>query len=125
MHFHLLSFSFLVVVVIAGAPSNKTAPNKPDPCAVITLLATEFYSNSSSTSILEMELHLTSLTDSGKTFAFSPELGIQCLQSSAIDKDLASNYAEELKKYYEFQSTLAYLKGKLIDALLSVDITQS
>ncbi|PVH76795.1 hypothetical protein DL98DRAFT_357750, partial [Cadophora sp. DSE1049] len=39
------------------------------------------------------------------------ELANKCLQSSTIDNELAASYIKELKKYMEFETTLAYLKA--------------
>ncbi|PVH71096.1 hypothetical protein DL98DRAFT_616536 [Cadophora sp. DSE1049] len=44
-----------------------------------------------------------------------PSLAYACLQSSAIDNNLAASYVTELKKYYQFQSSIAYLKNPPTD----------
>jgi hypothetical protein len=111
MHFQLFSLPLLVGGVLARSLGNITAPGKPDPCGIITSMITDFSSDPSSMYLLQRKFASDSSTDSGKNFLFSPELGIKCLRSSTIDTKLASNYAKELKKYYEFQSTLTYLKG--------------
>lgn len=56
-----------------------------------------------------------------KTSPLKPLLAYACLQSSAIDNTLAASYIQELKKYYQFQSSIAYLKSKLTVAGLSID----
>lgn len=38
------------------------------------------------------------------------KLAHQCLTSTPIEKDVATGYVDQLKEYFEFQSTLAYLK---------------
>jgi hypothetical protein len=50
--------------------------------------------------------------DTGYSLLLDPELANQCLLSSTIDNNLASSFVKEYKKYIEFQTTLAYLKGE-------------
>jgi hypothetical protein len=49
--------------------------------------------------------------DAGDSLLFDPVLANQCLLSSTIDNGLATSFVQEYKKYIEFQTTLAYLKG--------------
>lgn len=52
--------------------------------------------------------------DTGLNLNIAPSIANACLLSSGIDKDLAIDFIVELKKYLEFQTTLAYLKGTLL-----------
>ncbi|KAE9364686.1 hypothetical protein N431DRAFT_474269 [Stipitochalara longipes BDJ] len=92
--------SAFVAAFAAGALSPPTASNdtspSSNPCGYITQQVTAFYSNSS---------------NSDSAYTFKPSLGLACLQSSVIDNELATSYVKEVKKYLEFQSTVAYLKN--------------
>ncbi|TVY83851.1 Peptidase S41 family protein [Lachnellula suecica] len=101
MLFPISSIIVLVVgSVVASAASNKTAVNGTESCGVITKQLLEFYGNNSNTA---------------QPFLFKPSLAHDCLQSSAIDNQLAASYVTEIKKYIQFQSTLAYLKNPPVD----------
>lgn len=52
-------------------------------------------------------------TDAESNLDFDPALANACLLSSGIDKDLALGFLVEYKKYVEFLTTIAYLKGAL------------
>jgi hypothetical protein len=51
--------------------------------------------------------------DAGSSSTFSPKLANACLMSSTINNILTLDYIAEVRKILVFQSTLAYLKGKL------------
>ncbi|KAK0128759.1 hypothetical protein ONS95_000710 [Cadophora gregata] len=86
------------VVEIGAQVSNTTDTNAP--CGIITQSLKEYYSNDD---------------NKGKDFPLKPSLAYACLQSSAIDNKLAASYTEELKEYYQFQSSIVYLKNPPAD----------
>lgn len=54
------------------------------------------------------------------------KLAHDCLTSTPIEKDIATDYVDQLKEYFEFQSTLAYLKDPPDSYKMpSVDIMKS
>ncbi|KAG9233314.1 hypothetical protein BJ875DRAFT_496766 [Amylocarpus encephaloides] len=90
---------------VAAAPT--TTNNSPSPCGLITSGMVEFYGNE----------------DALLAYEFAPSLAQACLASSTINTTLAVIYIIELKKYIQFQSTLAYLKDPPSDyAYPPVDI---
>ncbi|KAH9222504.1 hypothetical protein DL95DRAFT_454511 [Leptodontidium sp. 2 PMI_412] len=100
MHFQISLATALVAVGALAVPVSTDASNSTSPCGIITQQINEFYSDES---------------NEPKNFLLKPSLAYACLQSSGIDNQLAASYVVELKKYIQFQSSIAYLKNPPAD----------
>ncbi|KAL5313619.1 hypothetical protein ACEPPN_018040 [Leptodophora sp. 'Broadleaf-Isolate-01'] len=100
MHFQIGLATALTAAGALAVPVSTDASNSTSPCGIITQQINEFYSDKS---------------NEPKNFLLKPSLAYACLQSSGIDNQLAASYVVELKKYIQFQSSIAYLKNPSAD----------